>query len=416
MKININIYSQIVVFFCFVPYVSFIPLSTDMQPLALLLVIGFLLFLKSILINSVVIGMFIYIGVSLSFTNYSSINHIEQYFILLLSYLSFPLICLFGYNFKGELQKPLRFCLLFYLFFSFIQLFSPSFFKGYVSLIYNQKVIETGIRGWSSVTPEPTDLAFTCSIVIGVLLMLYKDSINKPYILVSLGVALFLIAGSLGVSGYLTSSFVFLCYFLTSDKPLNVKLAYIIFFLLVCSLMLILIQDTRVGMIVTGLISNPFYIISNTSLFYRVFENHLAILYTIEHSLLPAGFNGFYDAVKDISSKSHILTSIYVDRSDFIVRYFNNPPEFAKNVFSRSLIENGIVFIFGLIFLISYLVYSLQFRVFSILLILFILYLAQSFPLYYPPIWFMLGYVMKNYSKKSYKMTLESSSKGVSRL
>lgn len=380
-------------FFCLIPYISFLPLDSDLQPISLAFCIFSLLLLKKFKLNNIVYTQILFFLFCLLLIRANSFFNLSEFFVSFFSVISTIVIIIFSYNYfiKYGFQsfgKILWSVVLFYLTFALLQALSPPIFALF-DFLYNQKVIYLGIRGWSSLTPEPTDLGFTLSVILFSYIILHNEGVLKlNYLLV--GLIVVLILGTLSNAGILT--LLVLALILTLSKKPFLALFLVPFMILAITAGEN--SDIRPVRIISNIFLDPLSVIEFTSLFYRVFENQLAVLLSIDNYFLPYGFSSFSNVVTDLNEYVDILHTTYPSRVEFISNYIASPPESAKNIFSRYIIELGIFFIIYLI-LLFWFVGSLRVSGLTILLTfsIFILYIVQSFPLFYPPIWLLLGMI-----------------------
>lgn len=382
------------VFFSLLPYLSPVPLPTDIQPIFSL--IGF--FILALYWRDISLNRFevVFLIVSLIYLVAFSFIDTQDYFALARKHFNFilvlPAVILFR-NFASFISaRVLSACIHIYLFAAVLQVAAPSLYQRVVTKLYNYKELELGVRGWSSLMPEPTDFGFTCAMLVVFCLVLREmrqiSSMHCKYLVTILTL---MCLGTLSGSGLISLVMLAILYYarniFTFKNVVYLSCVAVGLFFGLESLQ----EKYRSAYLLYGLLSNPWLIIETTSFFYRVFDNIIAVLYFYDSWGLPAGVGGIYTVGPEIVHK-YQLYALFPLRGDFFHFYLNNPPLNIKNGFAQLLVELGWI---GLIFIAACYIYisRSQSTLKLLVMLAFTLMMFQSFPVIYPFCWAMISMI-----------------------
>lgn len=231
-------------------------------------------------------------------------------------------------------------------------------------------------------------MAFTSVIVLVCLFLVSsKSSVRKPEAFLLVVIALGCLAGS----GFFALILISAIYVLFGRALSSTLVLAGVCFLILFSFSDLLSSFRPISLFLY-LLTDPYYLVEKTSFFYRVFQNIVAFDYFKEHYGVPSGLNTFHYAIDDLDRLRYM--ELFPSRSEYVDFFFDANLLSVKNVLARWLVENGLVavaFIVWFLGLVCISVKRVGVRYRYMAACLFLLYIFQSFPLFYPPIWFMLG-------------------------
>lgn len=415
-KINVNNIKEISVkdfllklffFFCLIPFISPFPLKTDVQPIFAF--VGFVTLFYIVTVENIKVNKFTLLLILYAcffLLNYNLDEYIDPIFHLRKSVgllLSIPILLICSKYFNILNNKLILSVLGIYLLGAIIQIFIPNIYYGIFSNFFNNKVVELGVRGWKSFSAEPINLAFTCLAIMCITIANNNISIinnkNKKKIIY---ICIFLIIGSLNATG-LFSLLIFAAIPMLSK--FNLKNIVLLLILVITPTIIFhdfLYEEIRTYKLLIELFTNPLLLIENSSLFYRVFHNIVAILYFFDQpSMFGLGVGTFDIAAKHVV-ELHNLANHFTFRAEFITSgYYATFGYESKNIFSQLIIEHGFIGVFFYITCISYIILKWTKGVSVYILLYFIISTIQSTPMIFPLIWVLLignAYVY-NYNK-----------------
>jgi hypothetical protein len=379
----------------FFPYIGSGLLGTDVQPTYIYAsLIYFFLYKAAFKIKEIIfILVILFVGVFSSYIWSIEANSIIN-FKVSVSILGAFLIYNFGRSVSLEITYRVAFKSIFaYFFFALLFYFFPDFYSLITTPFYNEKILMITTRtGWSPLSPEPGDFAFTISWIFFLLLLLrsvlfkYPRSPSLMFVGITYGLMVLVTKALLG---YISLIFIIIR---------KMRIRSVSFILALSFIMISVFPDIRPVIILIDLFSNPFEVVEKTSIFYRAIHNHIALLYFFENFGLPAGFGSYSDIAKEIM-QDKTFQSLYHSREVFFESFVAYDVIESKNIFSNLMVSLGWVgvFVFYSIFKIFKNI-DLEFKLLGIFMML--LFLLQSFPIAYPLPWFVLGLITQ-LSKKT---------------
>lgn len=307
-KSNFLVY--VFLFFCFIPYISPLPLSTDIQPTFIFFGILILISFSIRKYTSFEIIVFIF---SIFYLVNISLDSTPDFFTYLRKNTSllfiFPILVIVRKYYYMINDKFIKIILTLYISSILIEIFSPTIYS-YYNLFSTQKIIDYGIRGISGVMPEPTDFAFTCFMLISIIFISKElHLISKRLYFISFLLLFLMILLSLSVAGVLS----IILFIILINLRHIFSLKFFLFFSIFSIFVFISINyfENRVISILFNLVSNPMLVIENTSLFYRVLYNLIAI-YNLYDSY---GFGSF-----GVGAINHVGPYI-IEKYDFFFNF-----------------------------------------------------------------------------------------------
>lgn len=383
----------VLLLFCYMPYISPVPLPTDVQPL--FAVVGFLfifIYVKEIHLNTFEIVFLLY---SLLYLMAFSFVDTNDYFGLARKHLNyllvFPIVLIVRNYAHLFSSKPFVFAISLYFLATILQFTLPSIYEATITNLYNSKEI-VGLRGWTSLAPEPTDFGFTCIMLLVIALLMFEVKKITKFQFNLLSITLILMClGTFSASGLISLTLIMGWYFSRHIFNFKVLIISIIIIIPVILNYSYLNENLRSFNLLFGLILDPLFIIEYTSLFYRMIDNIIAAIYFIDSMGLPTGVGGIYEVGPYIIEKYH-LYNLFPSRIGFFHTYLNSPPTAIRNGFAQLLVELGWL---GLIFIIICYRYILKSssKYKYIVLLSFSLMMFQSFPIIYPLAWFQISFI-----------------------
>ena len=378
---------RLMLFFTFVPTVSPLPISTDVQPIFSILGWLVIILKKGIKINFfelLFLGVaFLYLGL-FSFQDVSAFDLMRKHVSLIMV---FPVLLILRQCSIKDLNFSLGLSINFLLACSIFQFVFPSLHSTIIGPFYNRKEIEIGVRGWSGVMPEPTDLGFTSVCLIVICFLLYRtNGLTKTAYYIYVAKLLIILIGTISGSGVIALTVVILTGFFSRINSIN---GFIMIFVLCAALYFLPSVQTEIRSInlLVGLYTNFWTIAETTSFFYRILDNLIAWHWLIDSFGKPAGVGGMVTVMPYIIQEYNYST-IFPFRADYLGYLVSTPNISIKNVGAQLIIEAGIL---GLIFLIAASIYQWISKrpidVVAVVFVCFLLYIFQSFPMIYPLSW-----------------------------
>lgn len=300
----------------------------------------------------------------------------------------FPVLVLtrlYGNYLNGQL---IFYVSLVYLFFVVSQIFFPSLYDA-LGIFFNQKVTEIGARGISGMMAEPTDFGFfsMCMIVLAMLKKKSFTSTSKYYF--TLGLFIFFGLITFSGSAYVTLFLILLLLFFQSRISTSKK----IFILIASALGLIILFSSLIEIrgfsILTSLLTDPLFVINNTSFSYRFYSNLVAIFYFFDSYGVGCGVGCMDSVALPVIEKYSLfnnLDNLYYKQQ--LLEFFSQ--EQPNSIFSELVFHTGIL---GVIFLTCIFIKLIKNNTFGkkFIILVFFLYLMQSFPLLFPIPWLLLA-------------------------
>lgn len=244
------------------------------------------------------------------------------------------------------------------------------------------------------------NLAFTALglLIIGYSLYLLQK-IGKKTLVVSVLLSSVLLLGTLSA----TAIFLFII-FTAYTLFVNVRFrASLIGCLLVFSLlwgMHELLIEFRPYSLFIKTLSDPMYVIGNSSLFYRVFHNMVAILYFIDMPTLTGLGAGAFDQAASYVVDVYNFKDSFPARDKFIedgLKYGFGIE--SKNIISLLIIEHGMIGILFYVFVLRHIFKHYVKGLTGYVAIYFIIASIQSTPLVFPMLWMLVSINFYVYKK-----------------
>lgn len=392
-----NFLLKIFFFLCLIPFFSPAPLHTDIQPL--FAVVGFVTAYYFAIKHALKIDFFTLIFIMFAYVfmlNYNFeqpngvVYHIRKSIGL---FFAVPILLIFSRYFN-LLSNRLMLCVLsVYLLGAIVQVFLPSLYYGIFSHFFNNKVVELGLRGWKSFSPEPINLAFTCIAIICLAMASNKvHAITNKQKKIITFVCVFIILGSLNATGIIALAVIG---GIAIVNKLSIKyILFISLFIIVPTTITheYLYENIRSFRLLIDLASNPLYVIETTSLFYRVFHNVVAFLYYFDQPT----FSGLGVASFDIAAKHVVevynIANHFPFRAEFISDgYYGTFGSESKNMLSQLIIEHGALGILFYSLCLLYILSNWSKNLSIYILTYFVIASIQSTPMVFPLIWVLLA-------------------------
>lgn len=397
-SINVKVFLISLYFLsCMLPYISIMPLNTDIQPLYALLgliSLAYILIKDQVFVSraTVFFMLFAFIFIlNYSFVAENSfIYHIRKSVGVLFV---IPVVIIFSKYYHLLKFRIYLIVLTAYFLGALIQALFPAVYYSVFSFIFNNKTVELGLRGWKSFTPEPIDFAITC---IMLMLMVFGSyliaAIKKSQMIFLQAGFLLLMLGTFSATGYICFFVILAVYFLSRIKLSKLVSLTIIILCLQLFAFDYLYDNVRSFQLAVNLITDPLQVIEKTSLFYRVFHNMVAAFYFFDNpSLLGLGVGSFDIAAKYVHDE-YDLIRIFPFRSEFIsLGYYGDFGAESKNMVSQLVIEHGAL---GILFylLCYFMIFSRWVNGFSkFILVTFAVASIQSTPMVFPLLWVLIA-------------------------
>lgn len=385
------------------PYVMpFFQFGSDVQPLAgFLAALTLILIIPSIRISKfeailILFAIFYLINfprfVDVSLSDVDPKKYVRIFYIL-------P-IYFFGKYCRFSSLKFVKASIVVVVVFALMQILFPALFFAASSYLMRPFDDEFGVRGVSALSPEPTDLGFTMYFLF-VTLMILRHSpiaeISKPQAITALQVMSVLI-GIFTLSGSaLFSFFLLLVLYGISRRGLTSLLFGLCILLL---LRFILFFETEnlvrpIQMLIL-FVADPVSLVGSTSLSYRVahFLTGVGALFYSPLGLLGSGVGSSVALGPEILNWLNLSTHLQ------LTEHYNEmmPLSYSEGYLVSSagalMLEGGLL---GFLFLVAVLHRSYEAgrlvneELGSVILLSFLLYFFQSFPISWPLPWFILG-------------------------
>lgn len=398
---NSAILDKMVVYSTLFPYFQPIPFPTDVQPLPFIFaILGVLLQISNNSFKPIYNPILLLIPISVLSFFISPILYGVEIFGLFQKSITPVLLLALTIALRQSLVKftvkDITIVTLIYLAAGIIEIFFRDLYVSVIPTFVNYKEMSFGLRGIRSIAPEPTDLGlvmFCLATIFEIKAIEERTSFIRIFI-IRASIILILLAS---IS---TLSYLCLIIYLIYITPNKLKIIYItapvlLYYFLPGAL------EVRAIDIIFGLITNPMEIVSNTSLFYRYIDTFAAVYYLNETLLLPTLHGSSTLAYPYLVSNSDILGQ-FPNRTEFLLRMQLHPPEAFRNVISSLLIDYGV---FGIAWLAS-MIWAIFRRValpfLFLVLAAFLIYVGQSFPLAFPPIFALIGVALTNRQRKAF--------------
>lgn len=393
--------SSIAVFFILMPYLSPIPLGSDVQPIAgMLSALWLLLNHRLVRISSfdILFLFFVFLysvnvdrtGGDLSYEVFR--KHINLLYI-------YP-IYLFAKNVRDFKVDVLVVVFLVIFAVAILQVLFPSVHALVMDQFLRYKEVEFGIgaRGLTILAPEPTDMGFTAFYYF-VLISILAQRSDCPIMFNKFKVGSFIVA-LLTLSG--SSVFAFFFSLFASIKLSLKKVIYVTLMIVVLSIFLDVIVALvpsvvpRPFFLLHGLLFDPLTLIGSSSLGYRFahFWIGFSSLFIGDYPVIGSGIGSLRALGPSLLQNSMIME--YIPFTAYYQSGITRSVSGSQLVSSAGqlMLEMGL---FGLTFIVvmAHRVFKLGSKlspyIGKLALIAFILFLFQSFPLSYPLPWFVLG-------------------------
>lgn len=382
---------------CMLPYLSIVPLNTDIQPLYAflgLITLTYLLKKGTIFVSKPVL-LFIFFAfvflINYSFAaDNSFVYHIRKAVGVLFV---IPVLIVFSKYYHLLTFRIYMIVLMIYFSGALIQVLFPSIYYSVFSLIFNNKTVELGLRGWKSFTPEPIDFAITCIILMLMVFGSYLiEVIKKKQMMFLLAGFLLLMLGTFSATGYICFFILITVFFLSKIRPLRLISVTIIVLAIQFTGYDFLYENVRSFQLAVNLVIDPLQVVEKTSLFYRVFHNMVALFYFSDNPSLSGLGVGSFDIAAKYVHDAHDLIRIFPFRTEFIsAGYYGDFGAESKNMVSQLVIEHGSL---GILFylLCYYMILSRWVKGFTqFIFVTFAVASIQSTPMVFPLLWVLVA-------------------------
>lgn len=372
--------SRCALLFIIFPYLTLnFPVSSDIQIWAALFSALFLILsVDSIRIDFVGWCLLLLSVFALTVAIFGDLQERQIFKALAVVYALVIYLYLLSANLDNDVYIYLILCLFLYAVISIFQYFFPEiYFTVFSHLVREVKVADIdGIRGVSALTTEPSFTAF-CIIILFSLLYYSKGSARAP-LLIALGLLCLMTV-------FLTKSLtglVLVGLFLFIELLKHTKLLGLISFLLLAYVGYLYLDGTRAGDFMIALFSQPLSVISESSLFFRIYYFVYGIVSLIYN---PFGYSfGNYD----LFYLEHVTSNLFYDlvpeyTLSRIEPSVNMPSTFGANLY----LYGFIYFLFYWAVFVSIFVRK-RIPLFIKLLIFFLS--AQSFSFGFPLLWLLI--------------------------
>jgi hypothetical protein len=394
-----QIYSAVAIFFVLLPYLSPFPLGSDVQPIAgLLCLIWLIANRRSVKLDSFDLALLAFcLLYTINFdrtggeiTSLSLRKHVNLLYI-------FP-IYLFAKNLRIFRISTIDFALILILTIGIVQIISPGLYEVTAGQVIRLKRAEFDGRGISSLAPEPTDMGFTMFYTFVLLKVLAAKCQSErrfaPEKLMTVAVAFLTFSGSSVFS-----------FFFAAVGSIRTSLKAVFYTLLMTMVIVVVLgiavdefssEIPRPLLMLNALFSSPLVLVGSTSLGYRVAHFWLGFssVFTSDYYLIGSGIGSLQQLGAESLEKSGVMSFIpFTEQYAVAIRESVNGVQLSSSA-GQLMFEMGFLGLAGVLALL-YKSYSLgclySNEIGRLSIIAFALFLFQSFPLSYPLPWFVLG-------------------------
>jgi hypothetical protein len=392
-------------FFALMPYVSPVPLGSDVQIVTGL--VGYAVLFALLLKDKFVVDKreFVIFGLCLLFIFYINLNEPTYQFRKAIGPLYSFGVFYIAKKYNGYFSKKiLSIVIIIYLAGAITQFISPGIFNmTFEHFIRVAKYSATTGRGVTSLSPEPSFLGIICIFILVIQNWFYKDEKKDKFYYYRFAACVFMILLSKSGGGY-----VLLFLFLASQSISYIKKYwYIALFMGVSLGVFVANADIKAGnkglsdLIGVLRSTSPRALLGVSSLSNRV-NPILVGLYGVYEKPLGRGSGAFTTQAKEVYLDSGLDKTYPYHMRDRLLYEISID---SVSSFGKYLFEYGIFFIAYLILILS----GLSFKETGLFIVFLVLIgLLFSLPIVYPPIWLIYGmYDKKEMAKKKRNLELE---------
>lgn len=375
-------------FFAVMPFVSPVPLSTDVQPTSIVLglLLAFVILLrKQLFLNIQELYFFFFAAGSIFLVSLSSEFVLQHRIGLFSAFLIYYATIRFRDTFDIRI---LRIAIIIHFFGVLWHFLSPTTFIPVAELLVRTiKVKEMGSRGASGFSPE-NSFAATLALVHLILLLFFleRSRLSKLNIYLLTTLCFLTILLSKSGSGYVFTVIFVGFYFFSriNIKKFSVAKLAILTFLLVATVFVVrspVVLESRGGRLVEIILKNPQLVFLDGAIAERIIGIEVGIRSLVRYPL-GVGGGGYPSVAKEINADVGLEEKYRTARVETQL-------EATASSLGKYLTEFGIFFIFLLLIILRK---SFEFRLFNMLSVFFaFIFIVASFSIAFPPTYLLLG-------------------------
>ena len=299
----------------------------------------------------------------------------------------------------SKAKIPLLAALSCYSLFSLLHYLHPAFYLSLSGFFVELRDVEIGIRGTASLAPEATDMSFTM-VYLGVFtaLMKHHKLISKRLASFCFLLCVLNVFASLAISGFV-ALFGLLTLWIVRNDSLKFGRFFLILVVIVFFSILSLNFDSdsdsdsglRVMDVLFNVVTDPSLILE-TSFAHRFVHLYVGVIAIMETSGLGFGAGSFTEYASDLFVAHNVSAQLSLN-SYYSFAVWETLKESPVSMIGMLMFEYGVFGIVVVLFLITIPLRStVQHK--SYLSFMIFLTLFQSFPLSYPLMWVIIGYVI----------------------